>query len=252
MIVTRKGRKQFTGKENSSNSDRNREQTEVGNSKFQVLAQHPDGNDSSIHIAHTDIPSTSRHNPTLFMNPPFTTNNAPLNKNTARRKPPTKTAVKKPTILKPTSSISPNQNPFQSLAFHEREKDTTTPTHANPSYDKHPSPNFCPGFQQVSPLDTTLDPTKHKVVFCSSQSISPREGRDVATEQRNNPIINPQPLEDPPDSFTIPGVKEMEKQHIHSDGVINGVDGLEMSEDEDSMVQETPLALMADVNSQQC
>lgn len=41
----------------------------------------------------------------------------------------------------------------------------------------------------------------------------------------------------------------MEKQHIHLDGVISGVDGLEMYEDDDSMVQESPLALMADVHN---
>lgn len=252
MIVTRKGRNQFTGKESTSNSYRNQENTGGGASRFQVLAQHPDGHDSSMHAAPINIPSTSRHTPTPFLNPAFTITNEPLNKNIIRRKPPTKAAAKKPTSLKPTSSISPSQNLFQSLAFHEREKDTTIHPHANPSYNKRPNPNFCPGFQQASPLDTTLDPTKHKVVFCSSQSLFPGDGRDVDTEQRDRPNINPQLLADPPDAHTIPVVKEVEKQQIHPDGFISGVDGFDMSEEDESMVQETPSALMADINSQQC
>lgn len=145
------------------------------------------------------------------MNPAFTINNDLLNKNTVRRKPPTKAAAKKPTSLKLMSSNSPSQNLFQSLAFHTRENDTTIPPHANPSYNKRPNLNFCPAFQQVSPLDTTLDPTKHKVVFCSSQSLSPGDGRNVDTEQRDKPIINPQLLVDPPDAHNISVVKEVEK-----------------------------------------
>lgn len=84
MIVTRKGRKQFTGKENINSSDRNHETAGVGASRFQVLAQHPDGHFSSMHAAPTNIPSTFRHTPTPFINSVFTTNNAPLDKNTAR------------------------------------------------------------------------------------------------------------------------------------------------------------------------
>lgn len=252
MIVARKGRKQFVGKEHTSNSYRYQENAGVGASRFQVLAQHPDGHVNSMPAAPTNIPSTSRHASTPFMNPTFTINNDLLNTSTARRKPPTKTVAKKHTSLKPTSSNSPSQNLFQSLAFLEREKDTTIPPHANPSYDKRPNPNICPGFQQVSPLDTTLDPTKHKVVFCSSQSLPPGDARNMDIEHRDKMKINPQLQADPPDAHTIPVVKGVEKQHIHPDGCISGVDGLEMSDDDDLMVQETLSAMMADVNSQQC
>ena len=55
----------------------------------------------------------------------------------------------------------------------------------------------------------------------------------------------------PPDVHNTSHVKEIENAHTHLVVPMSDVDGDGMSDDEDSMVQETPLTLMADVNGQQ-
>lgn len=85
-----------------------------------------------MHATHTNISSISRLPPTPFMHSIFTTNNESITKNPVRRKQPTKAAAKKPTSLKPMSSINPSQNLFQSVDLHVREEGINPLPHANP------------------------------------------------------------------------------------------------------------------------
>lgn len=73
----------------------------------------------------------------------------------------------------------------------------------------------------------------------------------MATKHIDRQGPDPQHLADPQDVHNISCVKEVGNAHTHPAVPMSGVDGDGMSDDEDSMVQETPLALMDDVNGQQ-
>ncbi|KAK9187927.1 hypothetical protein WN944_019326 [Citrus x changshan-huyou] len=131
-----------------------------------------------------DIPSTSRQPLIPILNLTFTSNNDTITKTLARRKQHTKAVATKSQNRKPTTLMNPIQNPFQSNAFHIRENGINSPPHANPNQNPRPIPQFGLSNQQFSPLTTTFDPTKHTVVFCSSQTILSGDVRDMATAHR--------------------------------------------------------------------
>ncbi|KAK9193381.1 hypothetical protein WN944_004078 [Citrus x changshan-huyou] len=93
--------------------------------------------------------------------------------------------VAKSQSRKPTVLVNPIQNPFQSSALNIRENDINSPPHANHNPNSHFTPQLVSSNQHVFPLATTLDPTKHTVVFCSSQTLPHRDIRDVVTEHRD-------------------------------------------------------------------
>ncbi|KAK9204200.1 hypothetical protein WN943_014458 [Citrus x changshan-huyou] len=70
-----------------------------------------------------------------------------------------------------------------------------------------------------------------------------RDVRKVATKHRDRQGPDPQHLADSQDVHNISCVKEVGNAHTHPAVPMSGVDGDGMSDDEDSMVQETPLAL---------
>lgn len=75
--------------------------------------------------------------------------------------------------------------------------------------------------------------------------------REVATEHIERQRSDPQHLADPPDDQNTLRVKECGNAHTYLVVPMSGVDGDGMADDEDLMVQETPLALMDDVTGQQ-
>ena len=131
MIVTRKGRRTNNGMENNSELNRNREPFGASTSRFHILAQVSDEREDPAPAVVKDIPSTSRqpHMPTL--NPTFTSHQETITRTSARRKPYNKVVVTKPQGRKPTTSMNPFQNPFQSSVFTTSEKDVNPTPHAN-------------------------------------------------------------------------------------------------------------------------
>ncbi|XP_024041874.1 uncharacterized protein LOC127898858 [Citrus sinensis] len=75
--------------------------------------------------------------------------------------------------------------------------------------------------------------------------------REVATDHIERQGSDPQPLADPPNNHNTSRVKEGGHVCNHPDVPMSGMDGDGMTDDEISMVQETPLALMDDVSGQQ-
>ncbi|KAK9213798.1 hypothetical protein WN944_005783 [Citrus x changshan-huyou] len=157
MIVTRKGRK--------PNNCQNREPNGASESRFHILAQMTDLHENPLHGASTDVPSTSKQPSPPSSNPIFTFNNDKV------FKPPT-------------------------TALHIREKTIISTPHDNPSQIHCPSTHAAPNNQQTPPVATTLDPTKHTVVF-SSQILRYGNMKGVGTEHRNHEDLDPQPLAAP-------------------------------------------------------
>ncbi|KAK9190246.1 hypothetical protein WN943_018848 [Citrus x changshan-huyou] len=209
MIANRRGRKPNSGKLSFDDLNCNRELAGAGTSRFQILAQVPDEFENPVHAAFTDIPSTLCQPFIPTSNPTFTSKRETTAKTLARHKPHTKAMAAK------TQSRKPNQA----------------------------SSN-----QYVSPLATTLDPTKCTVVFCSSQTLVNGDVREVATEHRERQGPDPQHLADPLDAQNSFRVKEVGNTHTHPAVPMSGVDEDGMAKD--SMVQETPLPLMDDATGQ--
>ena len=132
--------------------------------------------------------------------------------------------------------MNPIQNPFQLNAFHIRENGINSPPHANPNHNPRPIPQFGLSNQQFSPLATTFDITKHTLGFCSSQTLFSGDVRDMANAHRYQQLPDPQLLIDPLDDHNTSHVNEVENPHIHPVVPMSGVDGVEMSDNEDSMV----------------
>lgn len=105
--------------------------------------------------------------------------------------------------------------------------------------------------QQASHLATTLDPKKYTVDFYSSQTFTSGEERDVVSKLRARHGPDPQHNFDPPDTRNKTCVNTAVDSHTHLDQPMCGTEEAEMSEEEESMIQETPMVLMADINSQQ-
>ncbi|KAK9226373.1 hypothetical protein WN943_011420 [Citrus x changshan-huyou] len=91
----------------------------------------------------------------------------------------------------------------------------------------------------------------HTVVFCSPQALPPGDGRDVDIEHRDRQGTDPQHTSDPPDfrntkcAITGENALTLPKQSR------SGADEAAMSEEEETMVQEMLMALMADIIDQQ-
>lgn len=134
-----------------------------------------------MHGASKDIPFTSRQPLTPILNPTFTFNNDNTVKTPAKRKQHTKTVATRPQNRIPTISMNHTRNPFQSNTFHTRQTGINPTPHANPSNNPRLIPQF--GFynQPASLVATILDPIKHIVVFCSSQTLSQEDVRGVVT-----------------------------------------------------------------------
>ncbi|KAH9769017.1 DUF4283 domain-containing protein [Citrus sinensis] len=251
MIATRKGRRSNTGMGNNSDLHRNREPFRASNTRFHVLAQATDEHEEPVAAMGKDIPSTSRQPPMPILNPTFTAHQETITRNGTRSKPRKKAVFTKPQGRKMATSTIPFQNPFPSSAHTISAKDVNSTYHAN----RHPTyfgtSQAAPDHQQVSHIATTLDPTKHTVIFCSPQTVHPREGKDVFIEHRARQGPDPQHTSDPPDDRNTACDNVVEKTYTHPEQSMSGAEEAGMSEEEESMVQETPLALMADINDQQ-
>ena len=251
MMATRRGRKPNIGKENIGDSNRSRDFTGAGTSRFHILTQVSDEGGHHEHEACPDCPSTSRQPFMPAANPTFTARADISAKSTARRKLQNKAGVARNQSRKPNIPITPICNPFQPSAFRSREKEITILPHANQSFEPHIFPQKVSSNQLVAPFVTTLDPSKHTMVVCSSQTLPNDNERDVTVDHIERQGPDPQPVADPPEDQTIHRVNECDIAHNHPAVPMNGVVGDGMAEDEVEMVQETPLAWMDDVLGQQ-
>ncbi|XP_024035663.1 uncharacterized protein LOC112096450 [Citrus clementina] len=242
MIVTRKGRK--------LNNGQSREPNGASESRFHILAQMTDLHENPLHGASTDVPSTSKQPSPSSSNPIFTFNNDKIFKPPVRRQQTPKSAASKPPTRKPFTPMNPTSSPFQTTALHIREKSTLSTPHDNPSQIHCPITYAALNNQQTPPVATTLDPSKHTVVFCSSQILPYGNMKGVGTDHRDREDLDPQPLADPPDDRHVSTVNVFEHAYTHPVGPMSGDDGQEMSDEEVSMVQESPLVMMDDIHDQ--
>ncbi|KAK9207991.1 hypothetical protein WN944_000342 [Citrus x changshan-huyou] len=172
-------------------------------------------------------------------------------KTMARRKPQNKAVVARNQSRKPNVPVTATCNPLQPSAFSTREKEISILPHANRNFEPHIFPQKVSSNQLVAPFATTLDPSKHTVFVCSSQTFPNGDERDVTAEHIERQGPNPQQVADPPDDQTIHRGNEGDSAHNHPVVPMNGVDGDGLVENEVEMVQETPLAWMDDVLGQQ-
>ena len=117
--------------------------------------------------------------------------------------------------------------------------------HVNRNPTSFVTSRFAAKFQQASHLATTLDSTKHTVVFCSPQTLPPEDGRDLDIEHRARQGTDPHHTSDPPDAQNMNDAITVGKAFTHPEQSRNGANEAEMSEEEESMVQETYMELMA-------
>ncbi|XP_024038245.1 uncharacterized protein LOC112097293 [Citrus clementina] len=94
-------------------------------------------------------------------------------------------------------------------------------------------------------------PTKHAVVVCSSQTLFKWDAREVAIDHMERQGPDPQHLVEPPDDQNTLRVPDGGNTHTFPTVPMVGDDGDGMANEDDSMVQEMPLALMEDVTGQQ-
>ncbi|KAK9181331.1 hypothetical protein WN944_024468 [Citrus x changshan-huyou] len=251
MIATRKGRRINVGMEKNSELNRNRESIRASTSRFHVLAQDSDEQEDPAHAAVKDAPSTSRQPNMSYLNPIFTSHQEPMARHGLRRKPRNKVAITKPQGRKLATSCNTLQNPFQPSGFPTSENDVNHTPYANQNPTSFVTSRFATELQQVSHLTTTLDSTKHTVVFCSPPALPPGDGRDVDIEHRARQGTDPQHTSDLPDFRNTKCANTGENARTHPEQSRSGTDEAAMSEEEETMVQETPMALMADIIDQQ-
>ncbi|KAH9704135.1 hypothetical protein KPL70_011340 [Citrus sinensis] len=191
MIATRKGRKTNNGKENSSEPNRNREPFGANTTRFHILAQVPEEREEPAPAMFPDIPSTSRQ-PTLpILNPTFAAYKETIIRTSTRSKLHNKAAGTKTQNRRPPTPMNPIQNPFPSSALNMREKEVNFLSHANPNSNPFVTSPTAPSNHQVSHLATTLDLTRHTVVFCSPQTSPPGIVRDEGMEYRTRQEPDP-------------------------------------------------------------
>ena len=147
MITTRKGRRTNKGMENNIESFQNREPFEASTSRFHVLAQTLDEREDHAPTVAKDIPSTSHQPPMHTLNPIFTSQQETMIRTGIRRKPRNKVVLTKSKGRNLTTSMNPNQNPFQSSDFFTSEKDADYTPHANRNPSSLVTPQFEPTFQ---------------------------------------------------------------------------------------------------------
>ncbi|KAH9783624.1 DUF4283 domain-containing protein [Citrus sinensis] len=244
-----KGRKFNSGKDINNGLNRNRENTGAGVSRFQNLEQVTDDREHPHHAAVIDNPSTSHQPNTANPYQIFTANHEDRTKTLARCKQHTTTVTAKPQKKTPASSLNLTRNPFQQSTFTLREENTNFLPHANPRTESCLNPQFNPSHQQISPLVTTLDPKMHMVIFCANQNFSLGDVREAGSDQGDRLGREYEHSSDFPDGQHAGCVNDVNAQ-AHSAMSMGENEREEMSDEEDSMIEETPLALMHDRNGQ--
>ena len=251
MIATKRGWKPKIGKENTSDLNRNMESAGAGISRFQILAQVSEEDENQGHADCTDFLSTSRQPFRPVSNLTFTSNTGNIAKTLARRKLQNKAVAASPQSRKQNAPKTSTVNPFQPSAFNTNKEDRIPLPHANQNFKPHTFPQQASSNRLVLPFETTLDPAKHAVVFCSSQTLHKGDAREAATGHMERQGPDPQHLAETPDDQNNLQVPDGGNAHTSPAVPMVGDDGDGMTDDEDSMVQETPLALMEDVTRQQ-
>ncbi|KAK9177433.1 hypothetical protein WN944_029455 [Citrus x changshan-huyou] len=108
---------------------------------------------------------------------------------------------------------------------------------------------FNPSHQQISLLATTLDPKKHTVDFFATQNFPSGDIGEAVSGHSDRLGPDSKHLSDPPDAHNASRVNDRNAQ-AHPTMSMGENDGEEMSDEEDSMIEETPSVLMLDVNGQ--
>ncbi|XP_006469095.2 uncharacterized protein LOC102629728 [Citrus sinensis] len=243
MIATRKGRKFSNGKDMNNSIHRNRETTGNVLSRFQILDQATDDRENPFHAVMKDNPSTS-HQPTPANHHQiFKANHEDRTTVPARRK------QQNTTVTTKSQRKNPTRNPFQQSTFNISEENTNFPIHANPQTNLRFIPQISPGHLQASPLVTTLDPRKHTAVFCATQNFPAMSVGEAVSEHNERLGPDYEHSSDPPDDQNVASTNDISAQ-AHPAVYMGDNDGEVMSDEEDSMIEETPLALMPVVDGQ--
>lgn len=86
------------------------------------------------------------------------------------------------------------------------------------------------------------------MVFCASQTFPSGEVSNAVSEHRTRQGPDPQHTSDPPDARNKACVNAALDSQTHLAQPMGETEEAGMSEEEESMIQETPIALMADIN----
>lgn len=248
MIASKRGRRSNAGKENGDVLNRNKMQQGNHASRFQVLAQIPEETSNGLPTEPHVLPDIPGHFQATNSNsnPSTITFKANLSKSATRRQQRKKAAM----IIQNRPEASTSNNPFQNT---DSIQDPSN-SHINVvHYNSHAKPRFifCPFTHATSAnhitksIPITLDPTKHTTVFCSPQpNTPPGQNSDTnvwpAAGQHDQPPPHSSHPNDPPDDMSGFITENIENDFLEhalteTDVVENG-----MSEDEESMVKETP------------
>ncbi|KAK9198036.1 hypothetical protein WN944_013219 [Citrus x changshan-huyou] len=179
-------------------------------------------------------------------NPTTITFKANLSKSATRRQQRKKAAL----IIQNRPEASTSNNPFPNTASiqdpsNSHINEVHYNSHANPSFIFRPFTHATSDNHTTKSIPITLDPTKHTAVCCSPQpNTPPGQNSDTivwpAAGHHDRPPPHSSHPNDPPDDmsgFTTENTENDILEHalIETDVVENG-----MSEDEESIVQETP------------
>ena len=248
MIVSKRGRRLNAGKENGDVFNRNRMHQGTHVSRFQVLAQIPEETANGAPTEPHVLPEIPGHFQATNSNsnPNTITFRANLSKSANRWQQRKKAAMS----IQNRPEASTSNNPFQNTNFIQDPSNSLTNdarynSHANPSFIFHPFTHATSASHTTKSIPITLDPTKHTTVFCSPQpNTPPRLNSDTnvwpAATHHDRPPPHSSHPNDPPDDMSGSITENNENDPLEhalteTDVVENG-----MSEDEESLVEETP------------
>ena len=248
MIASKRGRR--PNAENENGDVLNRYRMPPGNhaSRFQVLTQIPEETSNGIPIEPHALPAIPSHFQATNSNsnPSMITFKANLSKSATRRQQRKKAAL----IIQNRPEASTSNNPFPNTAsiqdpLNSHINEVHYNSHANPSFIFHPFTHATSDNHITKSIPIILDPTKYTTVCCSPQPNTPLgQNNDTivwpAAGHHDRPPPHYSHPNDPPDDmsgFITENTENDIQEHalIETDVVENG-----MSEDEESMVKETP------------
>ncbi|KAL9434746.1 hypothetical protein AB3S75_029396 [Citrus x aurantiifolia] len=235
-------------KENGDALNRNRTPQGTHVSRFQVLAQINEETSNGVSTEPQILPDILGQFQATNSNSNLSkiTFRANLSKSATRRQQRKKAAMN----IQNRPEASTSNNPFQNTDFNQDPSNSHTndahyTSHANPSFTFRPFTHASFASHATNSIPITLDPTKHTAVLCNPQpNTPPGQNSDInvwpETGQHDRHPLHSSHPNDPPDDMCGSVTEDIENDLLEH--AVTGTDVVEngMSEDEESMVKETP------------